>query len=273
MLAGHYDPSLDEREIARHFTLTRDDLELIASRRGDATRLGYAMLMLYLRWPGRVLEAGEAPPMPILAFVAHQLDVSPASRDYARRDETRRTHLADLSRRFGHLVFSRTDFHALVAFAMPIAQTVIQPSRLAGIVIDEMRRRRLLLPPVTVGGDRATGAAAGGDLVHDVLAGDLGEPERAKLDALLSRRDDKARPGSHGCATAPVAGTAYPATDRTARPCSRAGPGGLARRDHPADGVDRIADEAARITSQHLAELPDRRHAILSLPASGLRKA
>ena len=91
MLAEHYDSSLDEREIARHFTLTRDDLELIASRRGDATRLGYAMLMLYLRWPGRVLEAGEAPPMPILAFVARQLDVSPASwRDYARRDETRR---------------------------------------------------------------------------------------------------------------------------------------------------------------------------------------
>jgi TnpA family transposase len=125
MLAGHYDPSLDEREIARHFTLTRDDLELIASRRGDATRLGYAMLMLYLRCPGRVLEAGEAPPMTILAFVASQLDVSPASwRCYARRDETRRTHLADLSRRFGHLVFSRADFHALVAFAMPIAQTV-----------------------------------------------------------------------------------------------------------------------------------------------------
>ena len=151
MLADHYDPSLDEREIARHFTLTRDDLELIASRRGDATRLGYAMLMLYFRWPGRVLEAGEAPPMPILAFVARQLNVSPASwRDYARRDETRRTHLADLSRRFGHLVFGRAGFHALVAFAMPIAQTVTQPSRLAGIVIDEMRRRRLLLPPVTV---------------------------------------------------------------------------------------------------------------------------
>lgn len=45
MLAGHYDPSLDEREIARHFTLTRDDLDLIASRRGDATRLGYAILV------------------------------------------------------------------------------------------------------------------------------------------------------------------------------------------------------------------------------------
>lgn len=193
MLAEHYDPSFDEREIARHFTWTRDDLELIASRRGDATRLGYAMLLLYLRWPGRVLEAGEAPPMAILAFVARQLNVSPASwHDYARRDETRRTHLAKLSRRFGHLVFGRADFHALVAFAMPIAQTVTQPSRLAGIVIDEMRRRRLLLRPVTVVEAIVRRARQqAGDLVHDMLAGDLGEPERARLDALLSRRDDK----------------------------------------------------------------------------------
>src|SRR3546814_12295125 len=89
--------------------------------------------------------------VPSVAVVSHQWDGSPASwRDYGRRDETLRSHLADLSRRFGHLVFSRADCHALVACAMPIAQTVTQSSRLAGIGIDEMRRRRLLLPPVTV---------------------------------------------------------------------------------------------------------------------------
>src|SRR3546814_18687889 len=99
MLAGHYDPSLDEREIARHFTLTRDDLELIASRRGDVTRLGYAMLMLYLRWPGRVLEAGEAPPMQSLPSVTHQVDVSPPSwRYYAPRNAPRWAHPPNMSR-------------------------------------------------------------------------------------------------------------------------------------------------------------------------------
>ncbi|WP_366925757.1 DUF4158 domain-containing protein [Brevundimonas sp.] len=129
--------------------------------------------------------------MPILAFVARQLDVSPASwRDYARRDETRRTHLADLSRRFGHRVFSRADFHALVAFAMPIAQTTTRPSRLAGIVIDEMRRRRLLLPPVTV--------------VEAIVRRALSVNPNARR-STPSCRDatTKARPGSHGCATRP----------------------------------------------------------------------
>jgi hypothetical protein len=214
--------------------------------------------------------------MPILAFVAHQLDVSPASwRDYARRDETRRSHLADLSRRFGHLVFSRADFHALVAFAMPIAQTVTQSSRLAGIVIDEMRRRRLLLPPVTVIEAIVRRARQqAGDLVHDVLAGDLGEPERATLDALLSRRDDKSATWLSWLRNRPYRRPAqYPATDRTARPSSRAGPGG----------------RAPRPSRRHSTGSPTRRRASrrsiwrncptyavmrsLALPASGLRKA
>lgn len=274
MLSGHYDPSLDEREIARHFTLTSDDLDLIVTRRGDATRLGYAMLLLYLRWPGRVLEAGEIPPMPILTFVARQLDVSPTVwPDYARRDETRRTHLSDLSRRFGHTAFGRADFHALVAFAMPIAQTITQPGRLAGIVIDEMRRRRLLLPPVTVVEAIVRRARQqAGDLVHDVLAGDLGETVRARLDALLSRRNDKSATWLSWLRNPPLS----PAPRNILRL--------IERLDHvralgltttraetiPQAAFDRIAEEAIRITPQHLAELPARRrHAILA--AAGIR--
>ncbi len=47
--AGHYDAPLDEREIVRHYTLTGDDLEIVGRRRGDATRLGFAMLALLQR--------------------------------------------------------------------------------------------------------------------------------------------------------------------------------------------------------------------------------
>src|SRR3546814_15227302 len=63
--AGHYDAPLDEREIARHYTLTSDDLEIVGRRRGDATRLGFAMLLLTKRWQGRALEAAEVPHAPV----------------------------------------------------------------------------------------------------------------------------------------------------------------------------------------------------------------
>lgn len=150
-LARHYDLPTDEREIARHFTLNREDLDLVAERRGASSRLGFAMMLVYMHWPGRVLEAGEKPPGSILAFVADQIGVSAtAFDDYARRDETRREHLADLMKRFGYAAFNRSHFRAIVAFSMPVAQTVSQPLPLAGTVIDELRRRRVLLPSPAV---------------------------------------------------------------------------------------------------------------------------
>ncbi len=120
----------------------------VGERRGASSRLGFAMLLLYMRWPGRVLEAGENPPGAILAFVADQIDVPvTAFNDYACRDETRRAHLVDLMQRFSHAAFNWNHFRAIVAFAMPVAQTVAQPFLLAGTVIDELRRRRRYCRP------------------------------------------------------------------------------------------------------------------------------
>jgi len=124
---------------------------LVSIRRGPASQLGYAMTLLYMRWPWRVLGADETPPASVLSFVARQFDVSEAAwHDYGRREPTLRAHLADLARRMGYRAFGRADFQVLAAFDMLVAQTIIQPVQLAGIVIDEMRHRHLLLPPVTV---------------------------------------------------------------------------------------------------------------------------
>ena len=48
-LGSHYDPPTDEREIARHFTLSREDLDLVSERRGAPSRLGFALLLLWTR--------------------------------------------------------------------------------------------------------------------------------------------------------------------------------------------------------------------------------
>lgn len=278
VLARQLDPPTDEREIARHFTLTREDLDWVSIRRGPASQLGYAMTLLYMRWPGRVLGADETPPLSILSFVARQLDVPEAAwHDYGRREPTRRAHLTDLARRMGYRAFGRTDFHALATFAMPVAQTIIQPLQLAEIVIDEMRRRRLLLPPVTVIEAIVRRARRQADeLVHDVLTQGLGDGGRTRLDALLARRGDRGATWLSWLRNPPLS----PAPRNVMRL--------LERLDHvraiglaparaatiPTAAFDRIADEAVRITSQHLAELPDRRrHAVLAAAALRLRES
>jgi TnpA family transposase len=55
-------PATDERGMVRHYTLSADELALINRRRSDPNRLGFAVMLCYLRFPGRILREGEQPP-------------------------------------------------------------------------------------------------------------------------------------------------------------------------------------------------------------------
>ena len=141
----------DEREMVRHATLGSEDFALIAQRRGEANQLGFALMLVCLRHPGRVLEGDEVPPPALLNYLARQLDVEPdAFAAYARRDQTRRSHLAELTTRLNLRAFDRLAFDAMVIWALPLATTVRDPETLAALIIEELRRRRILLPPIAV---------------------------------------------------------------------------------------------------------------------------
>ena len=80
-------PASDERGMVRHYTLSAEDLALINRRRGDPNRLGFAVMLCYLRFPGRILQQGEQPPATLCAFVAEQLGLDAAHfGDYAERE-------------------------------------------------------------------------------------------------------------------------------------------------------------------------------------------
>ena len=76
-VAALFDPPSDQRELVRHYTLTDADLAAIRRCRGDHNRLGHALMLCHLRFPGRALRAGEQPPPALLAFVAEQVEVLP----------------------------------------------------------------------------------------------------------------------------------------------------------------------------------------------------
>lgn len=183
-------PSTDEREIARHATLGPDDMDAVAGKRGGANRLGYALVLVYLRHPGRALEAGEMPPGPVLTYVARQLAV-PASvyDDYARRDPTHRAHLAEVMSMGGYTAFDRTAAHAAVAFLTAAAQTIVRPGQLAGILVEELRRRRVVLPsPPVLEAVMRHARQRAERLGHEGLTAGLDEAALVRFDTLLAAR-------------------------------------------------------------------------------------
>jgi len=183
----------DESELIRLATLSTEDFAFVRQHRGGHNRLGIAVLMVYLRFPGRALGPAEKPHAPIVGIVAAQLDVTPAVWDvYATRDETRREHLQELLGRLGLAQFSRQHYRALVEFLLPIAMQTTQGVVLAQAAVDELRRQHVLLPPVAALEKLCAAVATRAQReVHRLLTTPLTIELRSALDRLLLPLPDR----------------------------------------------------------------------------------
>ena len=96
-LAALFDPPTEQRDMVRHYTLSDCDMAMIRRCRGDHSRLGYALMLCFLRYPGRHLRAHEHPPAVLISFVAEQIDVcADGLEDAMASEQTRRRHAAEL---------------------------------------------------------------------------------------------------------------------------------------------------------------------------------
>ena len=62
LIAELFAPPTEQRELVRHFAVSVADLAAIRRCRGDHNRLGYALMLSSLRFPGRALRDCERPP-------------------------------------------------------------------------------------------------------------------------------------------------------------------------------------------------------------------
>ena len=83
----------DTGSLERNHVLAEDDLDLIATRRNAANRLGLAVHIALLRHPGQGWLDGDALPGALVAWLAEQVAVPSSSlSDYGLRDATRSSH-------------------------------------------------------------------------------------------------------------------------------------------------------------------------------------
>ena len=80
----------NQAEFIRHYSFSESDLSIIRQRRGDANRLGFAIQLCYMRFPGIILGIKQTPYPHLLNYVAQQLNISPnAWESYGLREITR----------------------------------------------------------------------------------------------------------------------------------------------------------------------------------------
>jgi len=240
----------------------------VRQHRGDHNRLGVAVQIGYLRFPGRVLAEGERPYPPLLGMVAAQLKLSASIWDiYAERDQTRREHLQELIDWLQLSQFDRAHYRAVADWLLPIALQTTQGMALAQAVVDELRRRHIVLPPVaTIERLCAEVSTRAQRQVYRLLTDPLSPQQRKALDCLLLLREGRRistltwirqSPGAPSAKTVLAHIERLPAIRAIALPIDLG-------RDVHQNRLIRLTREGAQTAVYQLEEYePDRRHATL----------
>jgi TnpA family transposase len=267
-IAALFDPLTDQRELVRHYTLSEADITMVRRRRGDHNRLGYALMLCYLRYPGRPLHAGERPAAALVSFVADQIDVLPDTiNEYLASEQNRRRHAVEVQDQLGLRPFGARAAAELTSWLLPHAIENDQLAHLAERVLEECRRRRVIIPrPQRLERLCIEARHRARREVQRRLTEGLSADQRQRLDALSNRREETNQTWLTWLRQMPEA----------AKPVAMLGL--IERLDHvraigldPARGhrvhqarLAQLAREASRTTAQHVAGYErQRRHATL----------
>lgn len=142
----------DEASLLRHYILADDDLIHIDRRRRPENRIGFALQLCALRYPGRMLVPGEVIPLAVSAFLGAQLGITgDALIRYAVRRQTRQQHMEVLRSIYGYRTFpgQGAPARAFRDWLFTEAEQACSKDDLARRFIARCRNTMTILPAIT----------------------------------------------------------------------------------------------------------------------------
>ena len=145
LLTGYQ--GLPSREMVRYWLLAEEDVRSINARRREYNRLGFAVQLCMLRYPGWPLQPNETPPAKLLHFVAEQLGADASEiGEYAARDETRREHLQVLCNEYRFRPYGPAHSPLLRRYLETEALSIDSAFTLVESAMEWLRQHRVILP-------------------------------------------------------------------------------------------------------------------------------
>jgi TnpA family transposase len=187
----------NQDDLIRYYTLNEPDISLIRQRRGDANRLGFAVQLCLLRYPGYALFNDTEMPEPAIQWIADQIQVEATvwskHGGYSEREETRREHLQELRAYLGLSIFKLTDSRFLMKSLTDLAMQTDNGVALVAHALETMRQRKVVIPTLTVIERICAEAVTRANRhIYQELNKPLTKLHRRRLDGLL-----KLKPGSN----------------------------------------------------------------------------
>jgi len=145
-----YDLPSTESDLLRHYVLSDQDIDYIRQRRRPENKLGFALQVCALRYPGRLLQPGEEIPSSLLAFLGAQIGLSGDELlRYGQRTQTKYEHSTSLQTLYGYTKFDLTSNRDFRDWLKDTAEHAKSNEWLAHAIVVKLRSMKIILPAPT----------------------------------------------------------------------------------------------------------------------------
>ncbi|MBO0778960.1 MAG: DUF4158 domain-containing protein [Ktedonobacteraceae bacterium] len=139
---------LSDRDLARYYTLTSEELELANHRRRPANRFGFALQLALLHFPGHPLAEyrnQKQVPRSILTTIASQIDIPiSAFEEYGTRLGTLYDHTDEICKECGYRRCGWREYLAAARFLFPHALESDRAVSLIELACEFFRKEHIL---------------------------------------------------------------------------------------------------------------------------------
>ncbi|TYQ37050.1 Tn3 family transposase [Enterococcus faecium] len=140
----------DEWILGTYFTFSKRDLEIVNKRRREENRLGFAVQLAVLRYPGWPYTHIKSIPDSVIQYISKQIGVSPSSLDhYPQRENTLWDHLKEIRSEYDFVTCTLSEYRMTFKYLHQLALENGDAIHLLHECIDFLRKNKIILPAIT----------------------------------------------------------------------------------------------------------------------------
>lgn len=184
--------NISEYEIGKHYTFSPYDIDIINKHRREYNRLGFAVQLALLRYPGWPLSSIYNIPESVLSYIAEQIQVSPKQLElYAQRENTRLEHSQEIREVYGYRYYTEQDGQTLIDILLPYDLENDNVINLMKLAIGEIKKHKVILPGITTI-ERVVSEVIrkADDYIIQTIDSSISNEQKYKLDMIINAQNE-----------------------------------------------------------------------------------
>ena len=140
----------DEWVLGTYYTFSKRDLEIINKRRREENRLGFAVQLAVLRYPGWPYTHIKSIPDSVLLYISKQIGATPSSLSlYPQRENTLWDHLKEIRSEYDFVTFALKEYRLTFKHLHQLALENGDAIHLLHECLNFLRKNKIILPAFT----------------------------------------------------------------------------------------------------------------------------